>query len=267
MKKIILPLITALILLLLLSACKQPEVENLIVFDPSMATIAPTATPAPATEVPVTDWDAETNPADEEDINPPVSGGPGIPGVGPQAGYAFAGATPMPLNPIDMPTPTPRPKLTFNYREYDVTRMGIIFSAPDNWIVDDSVDGILLLYQPDTDILDNYRAVLSIEVRAASTLNKAEMRNQLKGILETLRGGYVTWEQKVEAERTLIGKTGYYNDYRGVMLDGTIVRGRVHVASINRRTFTVHLSCPGGFNEDFMGGVYTKLRNTLKETK
>ncbi|MCL2867316.1 MAG: hypothetical protein FWF47_06100 [Clostridia bacterium] len=268
MKKRMKPLIAALLLLPLLSACRQPEIENLLVFDPSMATTAPTAAPViqqVPVDPPVTDWDAELNPAQEEDINPE---GQYVPGLGPQPGYVFAGATPMPLNPIDMPTPTPRPKLTFTYREYDVTRMGISFSAPDNWEVDDSVDGIILLQQPEADVLDNYRAFLSIEIRATNaTLSKAEMRTQLKGILETLRGGYVTWEQKVEAERTLMQKTGFYNDYRGVMMDGTIVRGRVQVASVNKKTVTVHISCPGGFNEDFMGGVYTKLRNTLKETR
>ena len=259
----ILLLILAAALLASLSACQKPPVIPDLDIAGSGGQIIgasnPTLPPDP-TDPPFTDWDNEEDPLLEEDADVPNDTQVSVP--------RYAGATPMPLDPIDMPTPTPRPKLTFSYQIYDVTRLGISFEGPAGWEQDDSADGIVTLRQPEREILDNYRAFLSIEVRSVgSTLTRNDMRTQVNGIFDTLRSEYITWEPKVAAERTLFGQPGMYNDYRGILPDGTIVRGRVHVCSINKKTVTVHLSCPAGFNEDYMGNVYVKMRATLKETK
>jgi hypothetical protein len=47
------------------------------------------------------------------------------------------------------------------------------------------------------------------------------------------------------------------------MFDGTIVRGRVHMALLDGRLLTMHVSCPGWYNTDYMT-VYTHIRDTLK---
>lgn len=38
--------------------------------------------------------------------------------------YPYAGSTPIPLDPIDMPTPTPRPSLSFTYGDYSAASVG-----------------------------------------------------------------------------------------------------------------------------------------------
>lgn len=266
----------ALVILAVLSACqpRQPELEGLqtaqqgqIIYQtPTTPPTQPPQSPDTADEPEETDWDSVNNPQEEEGITPDTLA---LADANVQTTqWPYAGATPMPLDPIDMPTPTPRPKLAFTYQTVEAANLGITFDAPLGWVRDDSQDSSIILWEPESEIKDNYRAFLSIEVRSTgSTLSKSEMKNLVGGIFDTLGAGYDKWEPKVAADRTLMGEAGMYNDYRGVMMDGTIVRGRVHVASVNKKTVTVHLSCPAGFNQDYMDNVYVKLRATLKELK
>lgn len=180
---------------------------------------------------------------------------------------SFAGATPMPLDPIDMPTPTPREKLQFAYNTYEVARLGISFDGPVGWETDEAVENTVVLLEPEFQIRDNYRAYLMIEVKGTgSTPSKAEMRNQVLGILKTMSDEYAEWRNTNTADRTLMDEDGVYADYRGVQTDGTIVRGRIHIASKDKKLITVHMSCPAEYNEDYTQGMYVKFRNTLKFT-
>ena len=62
-----------------------------------------------------------------------------------------------------------------------------------------------------------------------------------------------------------VKKDGYYANYRGVYYDGTIVRGRVMVALLdNRQIITLHMTCPGWFNESYMN-VVAHFRDTVKQ--
>ena len=57
---------------------------------------------------------------------------------------------------------------------------------------------------------------------------------------------------------------GYYNNYRGVMSDGTIVRGRVHMAIIgNNKLLTLHITCPGWYNSSYMK-IYDNIYSSIK---
>ena len=56
------------------------------------------------------------NPASEEDNGYTAASG----AYNANGERVYAGATPIPIDPIDMPTPTPRPELTFTYGEYNV---------------------------------------------------------------------------------------------------------------------------------------------------
>ena len=51
----------------------------------------------------------------------------------------YAGATPIPLDPIDMPTPTPKPTLTFSYGLVTSDALHLSFEAPVGWGIDTSV--------------------------------------------------------------------------------------------------------------------------------
>ena len=66
------------------------------------------------------------------------------------------------------------------------------------------------------------------------------------------------------ANKTLMNGQGYYNNYRGVLADGTIVRGRVHMAIIGEgQLLTLHVSCPGWYNSSYMK-LYDQIHGTIK---
>ena len=41
----------------------------------------------------------------------------------------YAGATPVPIDPVDLPTATPKPELTFTYDWYTASKLGISFRS------------------------------------------------------------------------------------------------------------------------------------------
>ncbi len=179
----------------------------------------------------------------------------------------YAGATPIPLDPVDKPTATPRPELTFNYKEYTSSAFGIRFEIPYDWTVDDTASDTLVFTDPNT--LDNVNATLTITVKTvASTYKGEDLKADL--LAETAALGqynYTSWKPTSAEKRTLLGGEGYYLNYRGELYDGTIVRGRVHMAIINgNRRIEAVLNAPGWFNSSYIN-VFTHFRNTLAYTE
>ena len=175
----------------------------------------------------------------------------------------YAGATPIPLDPVDKPTASPRPELTFNYKEYASAAFGIRFEIPYDWTVDDTASDRLVFTDPNT--LDNVNATLTITVKTvASTYKGEDLKADLQSEVAALgQYNYTEWKPTTAEKRTLLGGEGYYVNYRGVLYDGTIVRGRVHMAIINgNRRIEVVLNCPGWFNSSYIT-MFTHFRNTL----
>ena len=179
----------------------------------------------------------------------------------------YAGSTPIPLDPIDMPTPTPRPELSFSYVEVKAERIGLKFDAPGTWTQDDTQADTFVLTDPNT--LDNVNATLTIRVSAVAsnyTLSnvKTDLANELSYIGQY---NFVNWEASTAEKRTLAGKDGYYATFRGEQTDGTIIRGRVHMALLDgHKLLTVILKCPGWYNTSYVN-VYTRFRNSVSILK
>lgn len=179
----------------------------------------------------------------------------------------YAGSTPIPLDPIDMPTPTPRPELTFSYISMTADRLGLKFEGPGTWDVDDSQADVFTLTDPNT--LDNVNATLTLKItHVASSYQASNVKTDLANELSAMgQYNYTTWEASSAEKRTLVGKEGYYASYRGVYTDGTIVRGRVHMVLLDgNRLLTVTLNCPGWYNSSYVN-VYTRFRNTVALAK
>ena len=261
----------ALVMLVVLSACGQPKIDDLEVAKQGQTffTDQPAANPPPES-LPVSDLpEGEMDPDQQHAAAMNEEDSMGDLGYDDEVVQAvntsFAGATPMPLDPIDMPTPPPREKLQFAYNTYENVRLGISFDGPVGWETDEAIENTVVLLEPESQIRDNYRAFLMIEVKGTgATPSKAEMRNQVQGILKTMSGEYAEWRNTNTADRTLMSEDGVYADYRGVQMDGTIVRGRIHIACKDKKLITVHMSCPAEYNEDYTQGMYVKFRNTLK---
>lgn len=205
----------------------------------------------------IADLPEDYNPASEEYIV-------GEPAVAP-ANKVYAGATPIPIDPIDLPTPTPRPELTFTFGDYTASKLGITFKSAVGYEINENISGKYILTEPAAAVKDNYPCTITLEVSGITkNFTVADVKSSLSKYLSTEGAQYETWEIWQPASKTLMGGKGYYNNYRGVLADGTIVRGRVHMAIINdSQMLTLHISCPGWFNSSYMK-IYDQIHSSIK---
>ncbi|NLJ63938.1 MAG: hypothetical protein GX337_00920 [Christensenellaceae bacterium] len=260
MKRNSLIIILILAVALLISGCDNKDKAA------EQATEAPTQPmPMEPTQIPVPEFDMEL----PEGYDPSTEEDPGSIIGGDEAAAAdvhiYAGSSPIPIDPVDMPSPTPRQALAFTYAKYTADKLGLSFESVAGYDVDDSQENVYRLIEPAGLVKDNYAVEISLSF-APITKNYSinNVRTDLRSTLDNLgKVNYKTWEATGTSKRSLLGKDGYYGNYRGVLFDGTIVRGRVHMAIVNDKLLTLHVSCPGWYNTDYMG-VYSHIRSTLK---
>ena len=253
------------VLLAVLSGCASQEYFELATQKPMDQTPA-TPSPTPAdTQGDEGDGYAE-DAINEEGINGTTSEIP-VEEVSSMA-YPYAGATPIPLDPVDMPTPTPRPELTFAYQPYESTKLGLKFEGPIGWLIDESSDDTLTLTEPAEQQKDGYTAFMTLRKTPASKeYTKNDLVKEVKDNLDTIGAtNYVDFRPSQTADRTLIDHEGVYANYEGTLIGGVRVRGRVHVTCIDKTLYIVHFSHPAGYNTDYLQN-HGKLRETLALTK
>lgn len=234
--------------------------------NPVATTVPAVLTQAPAMAVPTSAPLPEgIDPSAEEDVNPEY-----VDELSSSAEAAvvsqYAGATPILLDPIDMPTPTPQPPMVFTYQTYTATNLGLSFESAAGYEVDQSQPDTYILTEPASQQKDNYSVQISlIMTTVPSTYKAADIRADLRTKMEELgKLNYQQWQPSEPAQRTLLDASGYYANYRGVRTDGTIIRGRVHMALLpNNRLLTLHITNPAAYNTDYIS-VFTQIRNTLK---
>ncbi len=178
----------------------------------------------------------------------------------------YAGATPVLIDPIDKPTPTPLPPLTFTYANYEAPALHLAFEAPAGWIPDDSAADTYVLTNPDPSV--DYAASLSIRVIPVSkTYNKNELTKELKGILDTIGSeGFSKFERSNTAGRKFMNADGIYANYTGTRLDGAKAAGRIIIACSNKTLYILHVTYPKGYTKTYVDGVYDKFRHSVKVT-
>jgi len=173
----------------------------------------------------------------------------------------YAGSTPIPLDPVDMPTPTPPPELEFEYETYDAA-IGYSFEAPVGWIVDQDDKDAFVIRDPET--RDNVNGTISLSRTSVSATYRAnDLKSELTNRLNDIQRHYVGWQIWNADERKLLGGDGIYNIYRGTAYDGTLVRGLVHLALVDRYMVCLQFSAPGQYNTSYQR-VYNKIRQTIK---
>ncbi len=254
MKKIALCLLLALVVSLF-AGCGQEKQQNTY---PSYQQPALDPTNPPVYSNSVDALPEGYDPSSEEDEGGYTVGSP----VDEYGNTLYAGATPIPLDPIDKPTATPRPEKSFTYAETTAARIGVKFEAPVGWLTDDTVADAFTVTDPEK--LDNYQAFMSVKITpVAASYKLADVKTDVKAMLSELgKYNYEDWSVTSVSARTLLKKDGYYADYRGVQYDGTIVRGRVHIALLDgNKIVTLHLSAPGWFNTSYQK-VYQRFRDT-----
>lgn len=208
------------------------------------------------TDAPVTE-ELPYNPLDEEDGDTYVPGA-----VYDEYGnMMYAGATPIPLDPVNMPTPTPKPALAFGYTLIPFENLGIQFEAPQGWYLDSSAPNTITLLDPN--IYDGVQASLSVSITQVDKDYKlSNVKQTLNDTLKELSRNYATWSQRQAASRTLLKKDGYYNRYNATTVDGLAVAGQVRIALLDdNRIITVILTAPEGYIVS-----YEELLNHVRDT-
>ena len=176
----------------------------------------------------------------------------------------YAGATPVLIDPIDKPTPTPLPPLTFTYANYEAAALHLTFEAPAGWLPDDSAADTYVLTNPDPSV--DYAARLSIRVIPVSkTYSKNELIKEIKGILDTIGSeGLSKFERSNTAGRKFMNADGIYANYTGTTLEGAKMAGRVIIACSNKTLYILNVSYPQGYTKTYVDGVYDRFRHSVK---
>ena len=181
----------------------------------------------------------------------------------------FAGATPVKIDPVDKPTPTPLPKITFSYTTYNAPNLHLTFEGPAGWIADDLAADTYILTNPDPSM--DYEAKAEIRtIAAGKDYTQKELVKEVKAQAETLQGtgSFQSFSTSDTATRTFINGNGVYIAYKGTLNDGqeTGVAGRIIVNTVNKVLYVLHVSYPRGLADTFADGVYNKIRHSMKLT-
>ncbi len=178
----------------------------------------------------------------------------------------YAGATPVLIDPVDKPTPTPLPTLSFSYITYEAPSLHMTFEGPSGWTVDDTQADSYVLTNPDPNM--DYAANLTVRaVPVNKAYSKSELTREVKGMLDTLSGsGELTgFSPSNTAERTFLGTTGVYANYKAVVKEtGAEIAGRLIVACVDKTLYSLHVSYPRGYTEFYVSNVYDKFRHSVK---
>lgn len=181
--------------------------------------------------------------------------------------YPYAGSTPIPLDPVDMPSPTPRTELVFAYAPY-TTSLNLTFEGPQGWVPDESVNEQFTLTEPDTQVKDGQPGIVrvyAIPVTSDYTESnlKTEVQDRLKAISNT---NFEEWSPSLTASRYLMGSKGVYANYSGTMANGTKVGGRIHCTSIDKVLYCIEIVYPLAYKEDYLN-IFAKMRETIKRAQ
>jgi len=188
--------------------------------------------------------------------------------VAPTVRSEYAGATPVLLDPIDKPTPTPVPAISFNYQAYDAPKLHLTFEGPVGWSVDDTVADTFILRNPDPSMA--YQASMTLTATSVSSqMNKKSLETQAETMLDAIAAGenVKSFSPSRTAERTLLDQTGVYANYTGVLDNGEQIAGRVHVTCVNKVLYTVHVTYPRAYRDTYVDTVYDTLRKSINVTQ
>ena len=177
----------------------------------------------------------------------------------------YAGATPMVIDPIDKPTPTPIPPVTFSYIEYEAEALCLRFQGPEGWIVSDSgEDGVYLLINPDPSM--DYPAEIRIRaVPVNGQYSKNELVKEIKAAMEDIRNekAFSGFDKSNTASRNFIAGNGVYAKFNGILKEnGTKISGRVIANCADKTLYILTVIYPRGLEETY-NDVYNTIRSTM----
>ena len=263
-----------------LSACQSEQPKQVFTevtqyLGPATDTPEPTATPATVSDDSGAQTVFDQNPYDQTFTEADAVGEENYVGddtyVGDETAvettiYPYAGSTPIPLDPVDAPSPTPRPQLSFTYVPYSA--LGLSFEAPAGWVPDESVSDMYTLTEPAEQVKEGQAGVLNIyAVPVNSNYSEANLKSEVQQRLDTIGGtNFTSWKPSLTASRYLMGGKGVYANYSGTLADGVQVGGRIHCTCIEKVLYCIQITYPLGYKEDYLN-IFAQVRETIKRAE
>lgn len=179
--------------------------------------------------------------------------------------YPYTGTTPIPLDPVDAPTPTPQAPLTFTYINYSPATVGVSFDAPAGWIADDTYNEVFTLTEPESQMKNGQLGIINVyAVPVTGNYTEAQLVQEIKQRLNTIGSlNFSEWKPSLTATRYLMGTMGVYANYSGTLVTGVKVGGRLHAVTIDNVLYCIQITFPLDFKDDYLN-VFSQLRQTIK---
>ena len=180
--------------------------------------------------------------------------------------YPYAGSTPIPLDPVDMPSPTPRPDLAFTYSTYIASTVGVTFQGPVSWMVDESMPSMMVLSEPTNQIKEGQQCVVTLSAEpVSSNYGKNDLKRHVTQRLDTLyTSDYSDWKPSYTATRYMMGAEGVYANYTATRSDGVEIGGRIHYTCIDNVLYGLEIVFPAGYKDDFID-VFGEIRSSMEK--
>ena len=178
--------------------------------------------------------------------------------------YTYAGSTPIPLDPIDMPPPTPKPELVFTYIPYNLPSLRLEFSGPAGWVPDETGNEVFVLTEPQAQVKDGQPGVIKIYASpVTSDYSESNLKTDVTQRLNELSVNFDVWDPSLTASRFLMGSRGVYANYSGTLFSGVKVGGRIHSTCIDKVLYTIEITYPLDFRNDYLN-AFTEMRSSIK---
>ena len=180
--------------------------------------------------------------------------------------YPYAGSTPIPLDPVDMPSPTPRPDLAFTYSTYIASTVGVTFQGPVSWMVDESMPSMMVLSEPSNQIKEGQQCVVTLSAEpVSSNYSQNDLKRHVTQRLDTLyTSDYSDWKPSYTATRYMMGSEGVYANYTATRSDGVEIGGRIHYVCIDHVLYGLEIVFPNGYKDDFLD-VFGEIRSSMEK--
>ena len=179
----------------------------------------------------------------------------------------YAGATPVRIDPIDKPTPTAVPTLTFTYAQYTASNLKLAFEGPAGWLPDESAQDTYVLSYPNP-AMDYEAKIIIRSVNVGKDYTQKELIAEAKAQADALRatGEYKSFDPSDTAARFFIDGNGVYIAYKGTLNDTqeTGVAGRIIVNTVNKTLYILYVTYPRALADTFAENVYNKVRHSMK---
>lgn len=180
-------------------------------------------------------------------------------------------ATPVPIDPIDKPTPTPAPTPSFVYDHYENTAMGVSFSIPYTWLLNPNtnLETTVQFVEPKSEMMDpdGYQTRITIEKYSMGLEQTAsDAKTRLESVLEELGASFTTFTPNAIASGNFGDGKGYYCYYKADYNDGTKtyeMNGRVIVVAHGKALYQIRLTTPRDWYS-YYNYLWRKVRSTFK---